>query len=185
MVTTQWLRSGTLAAAILVGLAAACGRGDEAEDDGTADRTATADFPDTAGIADRTPDTDAGARPTVRAELEPRAGTDVIGSAVLTPRPGATAVTVEIHGANSGWPYVAELIAGSCNSPGGVLAMLGEITAGESGDGEYHQVVDRALLEPDGENRAVWVRGADDPTAIVACGNLGPPAARATSTTGR
>ncbi|HUF89073.1 MAG TPA: hypothetical protein VMR66_03740 [Gemmatimonadota bacterium] len=179
---TRWQRPGVLAAPLLVALAVGCGEAEEARDDGmTADpAVATVDF-DTAPRTE--PEGEAG--PAVRAELEGLAGTDVVGSAVLTPRAGTTAVTVEIHAANSGWPYVAELIEGSCASPGGVVAVLGEMTAGESGDAEFHQTLDRSLLPPDGANRAVWVRGADDPIAVVACGNLGASVGGTTSTTGR
>jgi len=178
---TRWQRPGVLAAALTAALAVGCGEAEEAREDGIqADpAVATVDF-DTSRPADSEPGGEA-----VRAELEGRGGTDVVGSAVLTPRAGATAVTVEIHAANSGWPYVAELIEGSCGSPGRVVAILGEMTAGESGDAEFNQTLDRSLLPPDGANRAVWVRGADDPTAIVACGNLGASAAGTTSTTGR
>jgi hypothetical protein len=83
-------------------------------------------------------------------------------------------VSVAIHGANSGLPYVAELVAGSCASPGAVIAEIGRITAGEQGDGDFQEVVDGDLLGDEGSSRAVQVRGAGDPTAIVACGNLAP-----------
>jgi len=112
-------------------------------------------------------------RRVVRAELEALGGTDVIGSVSLTPGEGGTAVSVEIHGANSGLPYVAELVGGSCGTPAAVIAVLGEITAGEEGDGEFHQVLDPSLLGSEQPNRFVRVRGAGDRSAIVACGNLG------------
>ena len=120
--------------------------------------------------------------PVMHAELEARGGTDVIGSVSLSPGAGGTTVSVEIHGANSGLPYVAEIVEGTCASSGSVIAQLGEITAGEEGDGDFQRVVDRALLGPERPQRAVRVRGAGDPTAIVACGDLGPGA---TSATGR
>ncbi len=120
--------------------------------------------------------------PALRAELEARGGTDVVGSVSLTPGAAGTTVAVEIHGANSGLPYVAEIVEGSCASAGPVIAQLGEITAGEEGDGDFQRVVDHALLGPDRPQRAVRVRGAGDPAAIVACGDLGPGA---TSATGR
>ena len=84
--------------------------------------------------------------PPMRAELEARGGTDVIGTVSLTPGPGGTTVSVEIHGANSGLPYVAEIVEGSCASEGAVIARLGEITAGEEGDGDFQRVVDHATL---------------------------------------
>lgn len=120
--------------------------------------------------------------PAMRAELEARGGTDVIETVSLTPGAAGTTVTVEIHGANSGLPYVAEIVEGTCASSGAVIARLGEMTAGEQGDGDFQRVVDRALLGPERPQRAVRVRGASDPSAIVACGDLGPGA---TSTTGR
>lgn len=120
--------------------------------------------------------------PVMRAELEARGGTDVIGSVTLTQGAGGTTVSVEIHGANSGLPYVAEIVEGTCASSGPVITQLGEITAGEEGDGDFQRVLDRALLGPERPHRAVRVRGAGDPTAIVACGDLGPGA---TSATGR
>ena len=120
--------------------------------------------------------------PVMRADLEARGGTDVIGTVSLTPGAAGTTVTVEIHGANSGLPYVAEIIEGTCASSGPVIAQLGEITAGLEGDGDFQRVVDRAVLGPERPQRAVRVRGSGDPTAIVACGDLGPGA---TSATGR
>ncbi len=108
----------------------------------------------------------------VRGELEALGGTDVIGTVTLSSAEGGTAVSVEIHGANSGLPYVAELVGGSCQSPAAVIAVLGEITAGEEGDGEFHEVLDPSLLGSEQTNRAVRVRGAGDAAAIVACGNL-------------
>ncbi len=118
----------------------------------------------------------------MRADLEARGGTDVVGVVSLTPGAAGTTVAVEIHGANSGLPYVAEIVEGSCASAGPVIAQLGEMTAGEEGDGDFRRVVDRSLLGLDRPQRAVRVRGAGDPAAIVACGDLGPGA---TSATGR
>lgn len=181
---TRWQRAGILPATLLVALSVGCGEADEARDDGIPADTAvgTVDFET---VRPAVPEGEPASGGVVRVELESRAGTDVVGTAVLRPRAGSTGVTVEIHAANSGWPYVAELIEGSCASPGRVVAMLGEMTAGESGDAQFDQTLDRSLLPPDGANRAVWVRGADDPTAIVACGNLGASTAGTTSTTGR
>ena len=118
-------------------------------------------------------DTSAATGRVMRAELEALGGTDVVGTVSLSPGPGGTAVTVEIHGANSGLPYVAELVVGSCQSPGAVIAELGRVTAGETGDGEFREVLDPSLLGSERANRFVRVRGAGDSTAIVACGNLG------------
>lgn len=120
--------------------------------------------------------------PAMRADLEARGGTDVIGTVALTPVPEGTRIAVDIHGANSGLPYVAEIVEGTCASSGPVIARLGEITAGEEGDGDFQRVVDRALLGPERPQRAVRVRGAGDASAVVACGDLGPGA---TSGTGR
>ena len=111
---------------------------------------------------------------TLRAELQAQGGTDVTGTVTLSPAAGGAALRVEIHGANSGLPYVAELVGGSCTTPAAVIAELGRLTAGESGDGEVRDVVDVGLLESGGTPRIVRVRGASDPGAIVACGNLGP-----------
>lgn len=119
----------------------------------------------------------------LRAELEAQGGTDVTGTVTLTPAAAGAALRVEIHGANSGLPYVAELVGGSCTSPAAVIAVLGQLTAGEAGDGRFQDVLDAELLEGGGSPRIVRVRGAGDPTAIVACGNLGPESA--TSGTGR
>ena len=110
----------------------------------------------------------------LRAELEAQGGTDVTGTVTLSPVAGGAAVSVEIHGANSGLPYVAELVGGSCVSPSEVIAVLGQITAGEAGDGEVRDVLGAELLDTGGVSRIVRVRGAGDRTAIVACGNLGP-----------
>lgn len=112
----------------------------------------------------------------MRAELEALGGTDVVGTVSLSPGPEGTTVAVEIHGANSGLPYVAELVVGSCQSPGAVIAELGRVTAGETGDGEFREVLDPALLQSQRASRAVQIRGAGDSTAIVACGNLGAAA---------
>jgi hypothetical protein len=54
-----------------------------------------------------------------------------------------------------------------------VIAELGRVTAGETGDGEFREVLDPTLLRSEEANRAVRVRGAGDSTAIVACGDLG------------
>lgn len=116
------------------------------------------------------------AGPVLSAELGPQAGTDVVGSASLSPGGDGTTVSVEILGANGGYPYVAELVGGSCASPAGVIATLGEITTDAEGDGEFHGVLDGTLLAADQASRAVRVRGASDPAAIVACGNLGASA---------
>jgi hypothetical protein len=168
-------RAGVACAAIALATMGGCGTSDEApERTGFVTDSVTAtDFagaPSEAHGPAMDPTSD---EPVLRAELEARGGTDVVGSVSLTPRSGGTTVSVVIHGANSGLPYVAELIGGSCASPGAVIAALGEITAGEAGDGEFHRVVDTSLLRADQANRAVRVRGAGDPTAIVACGNLG------------
>ena len=160
--------------AVFLAAIAACGSpADEAQPD----------RPDTVSTVDLRPRTDdagpeepapAAAGPALRAELEARADTDVTGTVSLSPAGGGTTVSVQIHGANSGLPYVAELVHGSCATPGTVIAEIGRITAGEQGDGEFHEVVDRDLVGSDGSARAVRVRGAGDPNAIVACGNLGP-----------
>lgn len=110
----------------------------------------------------------------LRAELEAQGGTDVTGTVTLSPVAGGAAVSVEIHGANSGLPYVAELVGGSCVNPSEVIAVLGQITAGEAGDGEFREVLGAELLDTGGASRIVRVRGAGDRDAIVACGNLGP-----------
>ncbi|HJR53307.1 MAG TPA: hypothetical protein VJ982_06285 [Gemmatimonadota bacterium] len=165
--------------------AVACEAGSEEPGEGPEATGFTAEAP---GVPESLADvTDADSLPepgsfALRAELEARGGTDVIGTVSLTPGAGGTTVAVEIHGANSGLPYVAEIVAGSCASAGPVIAQLGEITAGEEGDGDFQRVVDRALLGPDRPDRAVRVRGAGDAAAIVACGDLGPGA---TSGTGR
>lgn len=121
-------------------------------------------------------DTSAATGRVMRAELEPLGGTDVVGTVSLSPGPRGITVTVEIHGANSGLPYVAELVVGSCQSSGAVIAELGRVTAGETGDGEFREVLDPTLLQSERTSRAVQVRGAGDSTAIVACGNLGAAA---------
>ena len=110
----------------------------------------------------------------LRADLEAQGGTDVTGTVTLSPVAGGAAVSVEIHGANSGLPYVVELVGGSCVSPSEVIAVLGQITAGEAGDGEVREVLGAELLDTGGASRIVRVRGAGDQAAIVACGNLGP-----------
>jgi hypothetical protein len=129
-------------------------------------------------VADLPADTVAESAPPVgrglRAELEAQGGTDVTGTVTLTPVAGGAAVSVEIHGANSGLPYVAELVGGSCLSPTEVIAVLGQVTAGEAGDGEVREVLGAELLDTGGASRIVRVRGAGDSAAIVACGNLGP-----------
>lgn len=177
----RWKGSRIFPAALVLALTVGCGQPEEAADDGAEPEGASLAFDsETAPPARPVPD----APEAVRAELEARGGTDIVGFALLTPRGDKTAVTVEIHAANSGWPYVAELIGGSCANSGPVIAALGEITAGEGGDAEYHRVMDRSLLPPDGADRAVWIRGADDPTAVVACGDLGAPT-ESTSATDR
>jgi hypothetical protein len=163
-------------AAISLLAAGACGAPPEDVDDADplSDTLASAE-----SVADLPPDTaeetapPAGGRG-LRAELEARGGTDVTGTVSLTPVAGGAAVSVEIHGANSGLPYVAELVGGSCVSPTEVIAVLGQVTAGEAGDGEVRDVLGAELLDTGGASRIVRVRGAGDQTAIVACGNLGP-----------
>jgi hypothetical protein len=175
---SSW-RNGRIAtwAAIPFYLALSCGTPeDEAEGNGLRSDPVPA-----AEMADETrseePDTTVDpSLPTgrvMRAELEALGGTDVVGTVSLTPGPDGTTVAVEIHGANSGLPYVAELVSGSCLSPGAVIAELGRVTAGETGDGEFREVLDPTLLRSEEANRAVRVRGAGDSNAIVACGNLG------------
>lgn len=171
---------------LCVAAAVAC-EADSGEADGDGPDPATGFTADAPGVPESLAEpaaSDSAAEPEspLSAELEARGGTDVIGSVSLTPGAGGTTVQVEIHGANSGLPYVAEIVEGTCASSGPVIAQLGEITAGEEGDGDFQRVVDRALLGPDRPHRAVRVRGAGDPTAIVACGDLGPGA---TSATGR
>ena len=171
--------------ALCVAAAVAC-EADSGEVDGDGPEPATGFTADAPGVPESLAGpaaSDSAAEPespVLRAELEARGGTDVIGSVSLTPGAGGTTVWVEIHGANSGLPYVAEIVEGTCASSGPVIAQLGEITAGEEGDGDFQRVVDRALLGPDRPHRAVRVRGAGDPTAIVACGDLGPGASTAT-----
>jgi hypothetical protein len=169
-------RVGALAALCLAA-AVACEAGSEDAPEGSDPASGfTADAP---GVpeslaepaADSAPDA-----PAMRAELEARGGTDVIGTVSLSPGAAGTTVIVEIHGANSGLPYVAEIVEGTCASSGAVIAELGRITAGEAGDGDFRGVLDRALLGPERPQRSVRVRGAGDPTAIVACGDLGPGA---------
>ena len=188
----DWLRNSEIGAfrrtaacaALCLAVALACEAGSDEDDPDAADGF-TADAP---GVPESLADpaasdsVPASEFPVLRAELEARGGTDVIGTVSLTPGAAGTTVAVEIHGANSGLPYVAEIVEGTCASSGPVITQLGEITAGEEGDGDFQRVVDRAVLGPERPNRAVRVRGAGDPTAIVACGDLGPGA---TSATGR
>ena len=180
------LRRVAACAVLCVATAVACEAGSgEADGDGPDPATGfTADAPGVPESLAEPAASDSVVEPEspLSAELEARGGTDVIGSVRLTPGAGGTTVHVEIHGANSGLPYVAEIVEGTCASSGPVITQLGEITAGEEGDGDFQRVVDRALLGPDRPHRAVRVRGASDPTAIVACGDLGPGA---TSATGR
>ena len=178
------LRIPARLAAISLIVAAACGEpeGEEAAPE-AADTLASveslAELPrDTADAVDAAP-----VGGSLRAELEAQGGTDVTGTVTLSPVAGGAVVTVEIHAANSGLPYVAELVGGSCTSPTEVIAVLGRMTAGESGDGEVREVLDGGLLDAGGASRIVRVRGAGDPAAVVACGNLGP--AGTTSATGR
>jgi hypothetical protein len=179
---THGLRRLTACAAFCLASAMACEIGSEADGPEAADGIA-ADAPGVPeSLAEPAATDPASESPALRADLEARGGTDVIGTVSLVPGAAGTTVTVEIHGANSGLPYVAEIVDGSCASPGAVIAELGEITAGEEGDGDFRGVVDGALLAPERPDRAVRVRGASDPAAIVACGDLGPGA---TSATGR
>ncbi len=189
----HWLRISEIAglrrmfacAALCLATALACEAGSDEADGPEAADGFTADAPGVPeSLAERTAADSASASesPAMRAELEASGGTDVIGTVSLTQGAAGTTVAVEIHGANSGLPYVAEIVEGTCASPGAVITQLGEITAGEEGDGDFRRVVDRALLGPERPQRAVRVRGAGDPTAIVACGDLGPGA---TSATGR
>jgi hypothetical protein len=161
-------------------LALGCGSPDE-DAEGTRLRTdpiPASEMADGAPSGEPAADADASAATgrVMRAELEALGGTDVVGTVSLSPGPGGTTVAVEIHGANSGLPYVAELVVGSCQSPGAVIAELGRVTAGETGDGEFREVLDPTLLQSERASRAVQVRGAGDSTAIVACGNLGAAA---------
>lgn len=173
------------AVAISLFVASACGAPDEGADvdldagDSLVSAESVADL--TADTTDMIPGAPTGA--SLRAELEAQGGTDVTGTVTLSPVAGGAAVAVEIHGANSGLPYVAELVGGSCTSPTDVIAVLGQMTAGDSGDGEVREVVEASLLDAGGTSRIVRVRGAGDPAAIVACGNLGPEGP--TSATGR
>lgn len=164
-------------AAISILAAGACGAPPEDADDDAprsdtlASAESVADLPATS--ADEGPSAPSvGGR--LRAELEAQGGTDVTGTVTLSPVAGGAAVSVEIHGANSGLSYVAELVGGSCVSPSELIAVLGQITAGEAGDGEVREVLGAELLETGGASRIVRVRGAGDRAAIVACGNLGP-----------
>ncbi|HYO47071.1 MAG TPA: hypothetical protein VEY33_10340 [Gemmatimonadota bacterium] len=171
------LRLGIVCAAITLAAIMGCGTSDEdVERNGeVSDTVSSATDLGTDGPSEaRDPSRDEMTR-VLRGELVALAGTDVIGSVSLSPGDGGTAVSVEIHGANSGLPYVAELVGGSCESPAAVIAVLGEITAGEEGDGAFRHVLDPSLLGSDQANRAVRVRGAGDKAAIVACGNLGNP----------
>ena len=186
----DWLRhSGIgglrrIAACALCLAALACEAGSDEDEEGPDPATGfTTDAPGVPeSLAEPAASDSVPGSPVLRAELEARGGTDVIGSVTLTPGAAGTTVSVEIHGANSGLPYVAEIVEGSCVGSGPVIAQLGEITAGEEGDGDFQRVVARELLGADRPHRAVRVRGAGDPTAVVACGDLGPGA---TSTTGR
>lgn len=161
--------------AIPLCLALACGSPEDApEETGALPDTAAADVEFEAPADEAVPaDTAAATGRVMRAELEALGGTDVVGTVSLSPGPDGTTVAVEIHGANSGLPYVAELVEGSCQSPGPAIAELGRVTAGETGDGEFREVLDPALLRDERADRAVQVRGAGDSSAIVACGTLG------------
>ena len=176
---------GRLAAttALCLAVALACGTGADGPSenrDAAADGFAT-DAPGVPDSGPSVPDPAAAPdHPALRAELEAHGGTDVVGTVVLTPGAEGTRISVEIHGANSGLPYVAEIVEGTCAGPGPVIARLGEITAGEEGDGDFQRVVERSLLGPDRPQRAVRVRGAGDASAVVACGDLGPGATSAT-----
>jgi hypothetical protein len=189
----EWLRHSGIGGlrriapfALCLAAAQACETG--SDEDGEDPDPATGFTTDAPGVPESLADpaaSDTAAEPefpVMRAELEARGGTDVIGTVTLTPGAAGTTVSVEIHGANSGLPYVAEIVEGSCTGSGPVIAQLGEITAGEEGDGDFQRVLDRELLGADRPHRAVRVRGAGDPAAVVACGDLGPGA---TSTTGR
>ena len=160
--------------AVCLAAVVACGSPADEERPEGADTTAAVDMVPRTADADSEPDTAPTTGSGLRAELEALADTDVTGTVSLTPGAGGTTVSVQIHGANSGLPYVAEIVSGSCTNPGAVLEEIGRITAGEQGDGEFHEVVDRDLVGTDRSARAVRVRGAGDPTAIVACGNLAP-----------
>jgi hypothetical protein len=168
-------RSVAALAAIAILGVAACGAPPEDADD----VDSLASLPDSVASAERAPsDTADGSVAPVgrglRAELQAQGGTDVTGVVTLSPVAGGAAVSVEIHGANSGLPYVAELVGGSCVSPSEVIAVLGQVTAGEAGDGRVREVLGAELLDTGGTSRIVRVRGAGDQSAIVACGNLGP-----------
>ena len=155
-------------------LALACGSPGDAPEDDVGLRDTTAADVTFVPPADEEAPADTATPPgrVMRAELEALGGTDVVGTVSLSPGQDGTAVAVEIHGANSGLPYVAELVEGSCQSPGPAIAELGRITAGETGDGEFHEVLDPAMLRAERADRAVQVRGAGDTSAVVACGNL-------------
>jgi hypothetical protein len=140
---------------ILIALAFACRGAEESGDTGSEPQSIMADVPDA-----------------VRVELQARAGTDVTGVAVLTPRPGGTAITVEFRGANGGYDYVAELIEGTCDQPGALVAMLSEMTAGEGGEASHERLLEEVVLDQGAPGRAIRIRGADDPAAVVACGEL-------------
>jgi hypothetical protein len=161
--------------AIPLYLALGCGSPDEDADGARlrTDRIPASETEAPSGESAADADTSSATGRVMRAELEALGGTDVVGTVRLSPGPEGTTVAVEIHGANSGLPYVAELVVGSCQSPGAVIAELGRVTAGETGDGEFRQVLDPTLLQSERASRAVQVRGAGDSTAVVACGNLG------------
>ena len=106
----------------------ACGSPADEERLEEADTTAAVDMVPRAADVDSEPDTAATTVSGLRAELEALAGTDVTGTVSLTPGAGGTTVSVQIHGANSGLPYVAEIVSGSCTSPGAVLEEIGRIT---------------------------------------------------------
>jgi hypothetical protein len=170
--SSGWKAAGM---AIPLCLALACGSpGDAPEENGDLPDTAAANVTFEPPTEEEAPaDTAPATGRVMRAELEALGGTDVVGTVTLSPGQNGTAVAVEIHGANSGLPYVAELVEGSCQAPGPAIAELGRITAGETGDGEFREVLDPALLQAELADRAVQVRGAGDSSAIVACGNLG------------
>ena len=172
-----WVRRVAAMAAISLLAAGACGTPPEDAGDAAppSDTVAAADtgVEPAAISAGEAPGTSS-VEGRLKAELEAQGGTDVTGIVTLSPVAGGAAVSVEIHGANSGLPYVAELVGGSCVAPSEVIAVLGQITAGEAGDGEVREVLGAELLDTRGASRIVRVSGAGDRTAIVACGNLGP-----------
>lgn len=118
--------------------------------------------------------TPVGATATWRASLQPMNGTNVTGSAAVTPNQGGAMATVNIMGATSGDVHPWHVHTGTCASGGGVFGPASAytpltVTAGGSASSTASLP---STLDPAQSYHVNVHKSPTDMGTIISCGNL-------------